>query len=160
MSQKQLLEVKNLKQYFPIKDGFLGGTTNYVKAVDDITFDIYEGETLSVVGESGCGKSTTGRCILRLDEPTDGSIIFDGDDLLSLSKRKMRQKRKDLQVIFQDPYASLNPRQTVGNILTEAMAIQNAVPKHKRKDRAIELLETVGLGEQHFDRYPHEFSGG
>src|SRR5699024_12601332 len=87
MSQKQLLEVKNLKQYFPIKDGFLGGTTNYVKAVDDITFDIYEGETLSVVGESGCGKSTTGRCILRLDEPTDGSIIFDGDDLLSLSKR-------------------------------------------------------------------------
>ncbi|WP_208585872.1 ABC transporter ATP-binding protein [Gracilibacillus suaedae] len=160
VSQKELLKVNNLKQHFPIKGGILGRTVNHVKAVDDVTFDIYEGETLSVVGESGCGKSTTGRAILRLDEPTDGSIEFDGVDLLSLSRRDMRKKRKDLQVIFQDPYASLNPRQTVGKILTEAMAIQNAVPKEKRRERAIELLETVGLNADQIDRYPHEFSGG
>lgn len=160
MSQKELLKVNNLKQYFPIKGGFLGRTVDNVKAVDDVSFDIYEGETLSVVGESGCGKSTTGRAILRLDEPTDGKIEFDGENLLALSKSEMRKRRKDLQVIFQDPYASLNPRQTVGKILTEAMEIQNAVPKGKQRDRAIELLETVGLNGEQIDRYPHEFSGG
>ncbi|WP_217588411.1 ABC transporter ATP-binding protein [Lentibacillus saliphilus] len=160
MTKKQLLEVDHLKQYFPIKGGFLGRTVNHVKAVDDISFQIFEGETLSVVGESGCGKSTTGRAILRLDEPTDGTIEFDGVDLLSLSKRKMRKKRKDLQVIFQDPFASLNPRQTVKKILTEAMAIQNVVPKHQREARAVELLETVGMNAEQLDRYPHEFSGG
>ncbi|WP_163581626.1 ABC transporter ATP-binding protein [Gracilibacillus saliphilus] len=160
VSQKELLKVNNLKQHFPIKGGFLGRTVNHVKAVDDVTFDIYEGETLSVVGESGCGKSTTGRAILRLDEPTEGSIEFDGVDLLALNKREMRKKRKDLQVIFQDPYASLNPRQTVAQILMESMAIQKAVPKEKRRERAIELLETVGLNADQIDRYPHEFSGG
>lgn len=160
MAQKELLKVTNLKQYFPIKGGFLGRTVNYVKAVDDVSFEIYEGETLSVVGESGCGKSTTGRAILRLDEPTAGKIEFDGGDLLALNKNQMRKKRKDLQVIFQDPYASLNPRQTIGQILTEAMAIQNVIPKGKRRERAVELLETVGLNAQQIDRYPHEFSGG
>ncbi|SHH90071.1 ABC transporter ATP-binding protein [Virgibacillus chiguensis] len=160
MAQKELLKVTNLKQYFPIKGGFLGRTVNHVKAVDDVTFEIFEGETLSVVGESGCGKSTTGRAILRLDEPTAGEIEFDGGDLLALSKSDMRKKRKDLQVIFQDPYASLNPRQTVAQILTEAMAIQNVIPKKERRKRAIELLETVGLNAGQIDRYPHEFSGG
>ncbi len=158
--QKELLEVRNLKQYFPVKGGFLGRTINQVKAVDDVTFDIYEGETLSVVGESGCGKSTTGRAILRLEEPTDGKVHFQGEDLLALSKRQMREKRKDLQVIFQDPYASLNPRQTVGQILMEAMQIQNIGPKSVRRKKAIELLETVGLNAEHIDRFPHEFSGG
>src|SRR5699024_2359529 len=110
--KKEILKVKDLKQYFPIEGGLLGRTINHVKAVDVISFTVYEGETLSIVGESGCGKSTTGRAILRLDEPTSGEIEFDGEDLLSLSKRQMRKKRKDLQVIFQDPYGSLNPRQT------------------------------------------------
>lgn len=158
--KKELLKVNNLKQYFPVKGGFLGRTVNHVKAVDDITFEIYEGETLSVVGESGCGKSTTGRAILRLEEPTDGEIHFEGEDLLALNKREMREKRKDLQVIFQDPYASLNPRQTVGQILMEAMQIQKVVPRSEQRKRAIELIETVGLNKEQIDRYPHEFSGG
>lgn len=160
MSQNELLKVNHLKQYFPIKGGFLGRTVDQVKAVDNVSFEIYEGETLSVVGESGCGKSTTGRAILRLDEPTDGDIKFDGEDLLSLNKSEMRKRRKNLQVIFQDPYASLNPRQTVGKILTEAMGIQNSVPKDKQRERAIELLETVGMNAEQINRYPHEFSGG
>ena len=122
--QIELLKVTNLKQYFPIKGGILGRTVNYVKAVDDISFTVYEGETVSIVGESGCGKSTTGRAILRLDEPTSGSVEFDGVDLLSLNKKEMNKMRKNLQIIFQDPYASINPRHTVRQILTEAMEIQ------------------------------------
>ncbi|WP_088035876.1 ABC transporter ATP-binding protein [Evansella clarkii] len=156
----ELLQVKNLKQYFPIKGGLLGRKINDVKAVDDISFSIKAGETLSIVGESGCGKSTTGRAILRLDEPTAGEIHFQGDDLLSLNKKEMRKKRKDLQIIFQDPYASINPRQTVRQVLNEAMEIQNVLPKEQRYDRMIELLETVGLGPDKLDRFPHEFSGG
>ncbi|WP_156290127.1 ABC transporter ATP-binding protein [Oceanobacillus salinisoli] len=158
--QKELLKVTELKQYFPIKGGILGKTINYVKAVDGISFTIYEGETLSIVGESGCGKSTTGRAILRLDEPTSGKVEFKGEDLLSYSKKKMNQERKNMQIIFQDPYASINPRQTVRQILNEALEIQNVVPKKERNQRVIELLETVGLGEHQLDRYPHEFSGG
>lgn len=160
MPQKELLKVRDLKQYFPVKGGFLGRTVNHVKAVDGISFDIYEGETLSVVGESGCGKSTTGRAILRLEDPTAGEVEFQGEDLLSLSKKEMRDKRKDLQVIFQDPYASLNPRHTVAKILTEAMHIQKVAPKKELRKRAIELIETVGLNADQIDRYPHEFSGG
>ncbi|MDM5210864.1 dipeptide ABC transporter ATP-binding protein [Peribacillus sp. NJ4] len=158
--KKVLLKVDQLKQYFPIKGGFFGRTVNHVKAVDDISFHIYQGETLSIVGESGCGKSTTGRAILRLDEPTSGSIHFQDRDLLSLGKKEMRSTRKDLQVIFQDPFASLNPRQTIGKILGEALAIQNVVPKEKRKSRIEELLGHVGLRPESTERYPHEFSGG
>ncbi|HEX6594044.1 MAG TPA: dipeptide ABC transporter ATP-binding protein [Bacillota bacterium] len=160
MKKKELLKVKDLKQYFPIKGGLLGRTVNVVKAVDGISFIVYEGETLSIVGESGCGKSTTGRAILRLDEPTSGEIEFDGENLLALNKRQMRKKRKDLQVIFQDPYGSLNPRQTIRQILTEAMEIQNSVPKKERPQRILELMKTVGLNAQQIDRFPHEFSGG
>ncbi|MFF3024328.1 ABC transporter ATP-binding protein [Gottfriedia sp. NPDC057948] len=160
VDKKILLNVDHLKQYFPIKGGILGRTINHVKAVDDISFHIYEGETLSIVGESGCGKSTTGRAILRLDEPTSGSIHFKEKDLLSLGKKEMRKIRKDLQVIFQDPFASLNPRQTIGQILGEALAIQNVVPKEERKARIEELLGHVGLRPEAMERYPHEFSGG
>ncbi|MEH7348771.1 ABC transporter ATP-binding protein [Gottfriedia acidiceleris] len=160
VDKKILLNVDHLKQYFPIKGGILGRTVNHVKAVDDISFNIYEGETLSIVGESGCGKSTTGRAILRLDEPTSGSIHFKEKDLLSLGKKEMRKIRKDLQVIFQDPFASLNPRQTIGQILAEALAIQDVVPKEERKARIEELLGHVGLRPEAMERYPHEFSGG
>jgi len=128
-----LLKVENLKMHFPIKGGLFGRTVNYVKAVDDISFSVQEGETVSIVGESGCGKSTTGRAILRLEEPTSGRIEFDGNNLLSLSKKELRKKRKDMQIIFQDPYASLNPRQTVSRILEEALDIQNIVPKDQGK---------------------------
>jgi oligopeptide/dipeptide ABC transporter ATP-binding protein len=158
--EKEILQVRDLQQYFPIKGGVFGRTVNYVKAVDGVNFTIYEGETVSIVGESGCGKSTTGRAILRLDEPTSGEVIFQGTNLLSKSKREMRSIRKDLQVIFQDPFASLNPRRSIGQTLEEAMGILNVVPKADRRRRAIELLEQVGLKEEHIDRYPHEFSGG
>ncbi|MBT2687148.1 dipeptide ABC transporter ATP-binding protein [Bacillus sp. ISL-47] len=158
--EKEILQVKNLQQYFPIKGGVFGRTVNHVKAVDGVNFTIYEGETVSIVGESGCGKSTTGRAILRLDEPTGGEVIFQGTDLLAKSKSEMRSIRKDLQVIFQDPFASLNPRRSIGQTLEEAMGILNVVPKADRRRRAIELLEQVGLKEEHIDRYPHEFSGG
>lgn len=158
--KKELLNVKHLKQYFPIKGGILGRTVNYVKAVDDISFTVYEGETVSLVGESGCGKSTTGRAVLRLDEPTSGEIQFEGTNLLSLSMQQMNRKRKDLQMIFQDPYASLNPRKTAAQMLEEALEIQQVLPKPQRRARAVELLETVGLSAYQADRYPHEFSGG
>ena len=160
MAKKELLKVEGLKQYFPIKGGFMGRTVNHVKAVDDISFTIYEGETVSIVGESGCGKSTTGRAILRLEEPTEGTVTFNDVELTSISKREMRKHRKDLQIIFQDPYASINPRQTVADILTEAMTIQKSVPSKERRKRTIELMQTVGLNEYQADRYPHEFSGG
>ena len=160
MAKKELLKVEGLKQYFPIKGGFLGRTVNHVKAVDDISFAIYEGETVSIVGESGCGKSTTGRAILRLEEPTEGSVVFQGTDITKISKGEMRKFRKDLQIIFQDPYASINPRQTVAGVLNEAMHIQNVLPPDQRRARIEQLLETVGLRPYQADRYPHEFSGG
>ncbi|WP_223587918.1 ABC transporter ATP-binding protein [Neobacillus bataviensis] len=158
--KKLLLEVDHLKQYFPVKTDSVFKPKNYVKAVDDVSFHLYEGETLSIVGESGCGKSTTGRAILRLDEPTDGKVLYSGQNILDFNKKEMRKLRGDLQVIFQDPFASLNPRQTVKQILNEAMAIQQVVPKEKRMERMLELLGYVGLPEEALDRYPHEFSGG
>jgi len=157
---KVLLEVRNLKQYFPVKTESIFKPKAYVKAVDDISFHINEGETLSIVGESGCGKSTTGRAILRLDEPTGGEVLYFDNNILALSKREMRKLRGDLQVIFQDPFASLNPRQTIKQILGEAMAIQESVPKQKRTERMLELLGLVGLPAEALDRFPHEFSGG
>ena len=160
MSKQPLLEVKNLKQYFPIKGGIFGRTVNHVKAVDDISFTVNKGETVSIVGESGCGKSTTGRAILRLDEPYEGEVYFEGENILNLSKSQMRKKRIDMQIIFQDPYASLNPRQKVSQILSEALEIQNVVPRSERRDKIIKLLETVGIGKHQIDRHPHEFSGG
>ncbi|MDA1817110.1 dipeptide ABC transporter ATP-binding protein [Bacillus cereus] len=160
INKRDLLQVQNLKQYFPIKKGILGRSISYIKAVDDISFTVYEKETVSIVGESGCGKSTTGRAILRLDEATSGKIIFQDKDLLALNNSAMRKVRKDLQVIFQDPFASLNPRQTIGSILEEAMSIQNVCPKGERKAKVIELLGKVGLPPDAVKRYPHEFSGG
>ncbi len=158
--KKELLKVNDLKQHFPIKGGLLGRTVNHVKAVDGVSFTVYEGETVSIVGESGCGKSTTGRAVLRLDEPTSGEVYFDGENLLSLNKREMRAKRKDLQIIFQDPYASINPRQTVRQVLEEAIVIQNVIPPNEREEKIKELMEKVGLGAHQIDRFPHEFSGG
>lgn len=159
-TKKEMLKVEGLQQYFPIKGGILGRTVNHVKAVDNISFSVYEGETLSIVGESGCGKSTTGRAILRLDEPTAGSVTFDGQDILALNKKEMRKKRKDIQIIFQDPYASLNPRQTVRQILTEAIRLQKVVANDEIDNRINELMNVVGLGKHQADRFPHEFSGG
>ncbi|MGD6846609.1 ABC transporter ATP-binding protein [Rossellomorea aquimaris] len=158
--KKPILEVKGLKQYFPIKRDSLFQPKQVVKAVDDITFTLYEGETLSIVGESGCGKSTTGRAILQLDKPTEGSIQYNGIELNSLSKKGLRNMRGDIQVIFQDPFASLNPRQTVRKILKEAMTIQKVLPPSKHEDRMKELLDYVGLPITSLDRLPHEFSGG
>ncbi len=160
MIGKELLKVNNLKKYFPIQGGFLGRTVNHVKAVDDISFNVYEGETVSLVGESGCGKSTAGRVILRLEEPTAGEVIFNEINMTSLDKANLRKMRKDLQIIFQDPFASINPRQTVAQVLEEALQIQNLAPAEQRRSRALELLETVGLAPYQADRYPHEFSGG
>ena len=157
---KPFLEVKGLKQYFPIKGGLFGQTTAYIKAVDGIDFTVNKGETISIVGESGCGKSTTGRSILRLEKANAGQGFFDGVDLLSLSKNKMRNMRGDIQIIFQDPFASLNPRQTVYQILDEAMTIQKIGSKANRRQDIINLLGTVGLAEHQMNRFPHEFSGG
>ncbi|MBM7585707.1 peptide/nickel transport system ATP-binding protein/oligopeptide transport system ATP-binding protein [Bacillus pakistanensis] len=158
--RKPILEIKGLKQYFPVKRESLFQPRQEVKAVDDISFTLFEGETLSIVGESGCGKSTTGRAILQLDKPTEGTIKYNGVDLNSLSKKEMRKMRGDIQVIFQDPFASLNPRQTVRKILKEAMTIQKVVPPSQQEKRMRELLDYVGLPIISLDRLPHEFSGG
>jgi peptide/nickel transport system ATP-binding protein len=154
-----LIEVRNVKKYFPIRKGLLLREVGAVHAVDDITFAVREGETLGLVGESGCGKSTLGRTILRLIEPTGGQIFFEGGDLTSLSKGQLKAKRRDMQLIFQDPYASLNPRKRVGSIIDTPLKI-HGVEKSKRRARVQELLETVGLSPEHYNRFPHEFSGG
>ena len=156
-----LLRVKNLKKYFPIRGGLFSREVARVHAVDDVSFDIYPGETLGLVGESGCGKSTTGRAILRLIEPTAGEVFFDGKNVTALDKRALRHLRKEMQIIFQDPYASLNPRMTVGSIVGEALVIHKlAATKREREERVVKILETVGLSPDHLRRYPHEFSGG
>ncbi len=156
-----LLSVKDLNKHFPIKSGFLFGKSNsYVHAVDGVSFDVYKGETLGLVGESGCGKSTTGRTILQLHKPTSGSVVFDGKELTTLKGAEMRAMRRNMQMIFQDPYASLNPRMTVGQIIGEPMEIHNTYKAEAQTKRVKELLEVVGLNPAFINRYPHEFSGG
>ena len=159
--QKPILEIKNLKTHFPIAKNLFGKTTAVVKAVDDVSFDVYPGETLGLVGESGCGKTTLGRTILKLVEPTEGRIIFKGEDITDLSPKEMRAYRKEMQIIFQDPYSSLNPRITIGEAIMEPMRVHKVFNSEKeRKARVMELLKRVSLLEEHFYRYPHEFSGG
>ena len=156
-----LLQVNNLVKHFPVKGGVFSKTVDKVHAVDGVSFDIAPGETLGMVGESGCGKSTTGRCVLRLIAPTSGQIWFDGEDVTNVNKTQLRALARDMQIIFQDPYASLNPRMTVGAIVGEAMIIHKlAASAKERDDRVVELLETVGLHPDHLRRFPHEFSGG
>ena len=155
-----LVEVKNLKKHFPILRGVLRRQVGAVQAVDGVTFNIYKGETLGLVGESGCGKSTTGRTILQLLEPTDGQVLYQGQDLTALNKNEMRKARRHMQMIFQDPYASLNPRMSVGSIVGEPLQIHNIGSGQSRKDRIQELLRLVGLNPYFINRYPHEFSGG
>jgi len=156
-----LLRVKDLVKHFPVKSGLLSRTVERVHAVDGVSFDIGRGETLGLVGESGCGKSTTGRCILRLIEPTSGEVWFEGRDTTALSGGALRALCRDMQIIFQDPYASLDPRMTVGAIVGEALIIHDlARTRQAFEDRVVELLETVGLSADHMRRYPHEFSGG
>jgi oligopeptide transport system ATP-binding protein len=155
-----LLEVKDLVKHFPVKRGFFFGEAGSVKAVDGVTFHINDGETLGLVGESGCGKSTTGRLILRLLDPTAGSVHFQDKDVFGLGKKEMRALRKDMQIIFQDPYSSLNPRMTVAQIVGEGLIIHKLCDKKERRARVAELLHKVGLTAEHMNRYPHEFSGG
>ena len=162
LQQKPILEVRNLKTYFPKEKNWLGRPRSYNQAVDDVSFDVYPGEILGVVGESGCGKTTLSRSILRLVEVTSGEISFNGEDLLRLGDARMRRLRRDIQIIFQDPYGSLNPRMSIGEAIVEPMRVHQVLNSEKeRRDKAYELLETVGLsGEVHFQRYPHQFSGG
>jgi oligopeptide transport system ATP-binding protein len=155
-----LLDVKNLKKYFPIKGGILSKTIGYVQAVDDISFALYPGETVGLVGESGCGKSTAARTILRLIEPSAGEVIFEGQDILKLGKKPMRALRRQMQIIFQDPYASLNPRMTVASIVGEPLEIHKIAKGRAKEERVANILEKVGLRPEHMRRYPHEFSGG
>ena len=156
-----LLKVENLVKHFPIHGGLLGRVVDKVHAVDGVSFELAAGETLGVVGESGCGKSTTGRCILRLIEPTSGEVTFEGKSVTAASKQELRALARDMQIIFQDPYASLNPRMTVGAIVGEALTIHKLTKTARDyEDRIVQLLETVGLSADHLRRFPHEFSGG
>jgi len=160
MAETPLLEVKHLKKHFPIKGGVFSKTIGYVYAVDDINFTLEKGETLGLVGESGCGKSTTGRTILRLIEPTDGAICFEGQDITTLDKSAMRALGREMQIIFQDPYASLNPRMTVGSIIGEPLEIHKIAKGAEKEERVASLLQKVGLRAEDMRKYPHEFSGG
>ena len=160
-SKEPILQIKNLKTYFPIRNGFFGGISEYVRAVDNITFDVYPGETLGLVGESGCGKTTTGRTIIRLEEPTEGEMIYKGKDIAKMNTKELREFRKEVQIIFQDPYSSLNPRMTIGNAIMEPMQVHSILDNdEQRKKRVEDLLTRVNLDPSHFYRYPHEFSGG
>ncbi len=159
--QKPILKINNLKTFFPIKGGFFGGITDHVKAVNNVSFDVYPGETLGLVGESGCGKTTIGRTVLRLEEPTEGEMIYKGKDIAKMSDKELRVFRKEVQIIFQDPYSSLNPRMTIGDAIMEPMQVHKILDNdEQRKKRVEELLKRVSLDPSHFYRYPHEFSGG
>ncbi len=156
----KILEVKNLKKYFPVESK-VRVEPKSVKAVDDVSFDVYRNETLSVVGESGCGKSTTGRCLIGLNKPTSGEVIYNGKNIVGISDKEQRVLCKDLQMIFQDPYSSLNPRMTIGSILEEPLIIHKICKtKEERMQRVLDMLEKVGMRRDHYYRYPHEFSGG
>ena len=156
----KILEVKNLKKYFPVESK-VRVEPKSVKAVDDVSFDVYRNETLSIVGESGCGKSTTGRCLIGLNKPTSGEVIYNGKNIVGISDKEQRVLCKDLQMIFQDPYSSLNPRMTIGSILEEPLIIHKICKtKEERMQRVLDMLEKVGMRRDHYYRYPHEFSGG
>lgn len=160
-AQEPILKVKDLCTWYPIKKGLFGKTKDFVKAVDQVTFDVFPGETLGLVGESGCGKTTLGRTILRLVEPTSGQLVFEGSDITHLNKKELRRLRRDVQLIFQDPYSSLNPKITVGESIMEPLVVHGLYASNtERKAHVIELLEKVNLGAEYFNRYPHEFSGG
>jgi oligopeptide transport system ATP-binding protein len=155
-----LLEARHVKKYFPIRRGLLQREVAHVHAVDDVTFAVRPGETLGLVGESGCGKSTLGRTLVRLLEPTDGDVIFQGTSIAHLGTRRLRPLRSEIQMVFQDPYASLNPRKRVGTIVSDPMRIHNLGSRSEQRRRVGEILETVGLSPEHYNRFPHEFSGG
>ena len=160
-SQEPILKVQNLKTWYPLRKGVFGRTHSYIKSVDDVSFDVYPGETLGLVGESGCGKTTLGRSILRLVEPTSGNVIFEGRDVTQLNNKELREYRRQAQIIFQDPYSSLNPRICIGEAIAEPMMIHEIEKDAKRRrERVCYLLEEVGLEASHYQRYPHEFSGG
>jgi peptide/nickel transport system ATP-binding protein len=156
-----LLEVKDLSIWFPSRKNLFGNALDFIKAVDDISFEVYKGETLGLVGESGCGKTTLGRALLRLIEPTKGKIIYAGNDLTAKKSDELNSLRKEIQIVFQDPYSSLNPRMTIGSAIAEPMKVHQLITGAKeRKNRVVELLQKVDLSPEHFNRYPHEFSGG
>ena len=160
-AKKPVLKLGGLKTYFPVRNGFFGGISSYVKAVNNVSFDVYPGETLGLVGESGCGKTTIGRTILRLEEPTEGEMIYKGLDIAKMNADELRDFRKEVQIIFQDPYSSLNPRMTIGNAIMEPMQVHNILnTDEERKEKVKDLLTKVSLDPSHFYRYPHEFSGG
>ena len=160
MEDKTLVKIENLTKNFISKKSFFGKPLSYVHAVDNVSLDIFKGETLGIVGESGCGKSTLGRSILRLTEPTSGKVIYDKTDLVSLSKEDMRQMRKRLQLVFQDPYASLNPRMTVKDLIKAPLDVFNIGNESVKKEKVYQIMKQVGLTEEQLNRYPHEFSGG
>jgi len=155
-----LVEVKNLRKFFPVRTHFLSREKLFVQAVNNVSLTIKRGETLGLVGESGCGKSTLGRLILRLEEPTAGEIYFEGENILQFNAERLRQMRRQMQIIFQDPYSSLNPRKTVGSIIGEPLVIHKIGTKKEQEERVRHLMEVVGLRPEHINRYPHEFSGG